>query len=88
MVNVTPAARQRLSEKLVDRSQPIALRIVLRGGRGKLCRSTFRSGDEQFVHEGRTVLLLAKDVVEHFDNRTLDVRKTDKGPKLRFRRAK
>lgn len=88
MVNITEAAYSNLSEKLANRSDLVAARIILRDGRGVIRPGKRRQGDQVFQQGGRTLLLLSKDVAEHFDNRTLDVRKTDDGPKLRFRRDK
>ena len=87
-MNVTQDAYSRLSKKLADRPDHVAVRILLRDGRVKFRPSTPRPGDEVFCHEGRVVLVLSEHVAQHFGNRTLDVRPTHAGPRLRFRRRK
>ena len=88
MLNVTRDAYLRLSEILSKRPENVAARIVRRDGRLKLRRGRRRRGDEVFVHEGRTVLLLDQHICEHLQGRILDVRDTQDGPRLRFRRSK
>jgi hypothetical protein len=86
MLNVTHEAYVRLSEILANRPNHVAARIVRREGRLALRRSKRRAGDEIFVHDGRTVLLLGKNLCADLQDRTLDVRNTLGGPRLRFRR--
>lgn len=88
MLAVTQVARERLLEMLAPHPDEVAVRIVCRKGRIKLRRSTQQSGDEVFEHDGRTVLLLDEDVAAQLEGRTLDVRKTQDGPRLRFRRIR
>jgi hypothetical protein len=86
MLNVTRDAYARLSELLAKRPNHVAARIVRREGRLALRRSQQRRGDEVFVHDGRIVLLLGKNVCSDLEGRTLEVRATQDGPRLRFRR--
>lgn len=88
MLNLTNGAYARLTEILAKRPDDIAARIVRRGKRFKLRRGTQRRGDEVFVHEGRTVLLLDENVCADLQDRTLDVRDTQDGPRLRLGRHK
>ncbi len=88
MLAVTQTARERLSEILAPHPDDVAARIVRRKGRMKLRRSTQRPGDELFDHEGRTVLLLDEDVSAHLEHRTLDVRDSEDGPRLKLRRIR
>jgi Fe-S cluster assembly iron-binding protein IscA len=87
MLTVTPTARTRLSEMLEGRPDHVAARIVVGDGRMKLRPGTHRPGDEVLEHEGRAVLLLDEKIAERLEARTLDVRDTENGPKLRLRRA-
>jgi Fe-S cluster assembly iron-binding protein IscA len=86
MLTLTPTARARLSEMLDGRPDHVAVRIVFGDGRMKVRPSTHRRGDEVFNHENRAVLLLDEKVAEHLGSKTLDVRDTENGPKLRLRR--
>lgn len=88
MLRVSDVAGARLSEMLADHPDHVAARIVRRGRRMKLRRSRQRAGDEVFAHDGRTVLLLDEEIAAHLKNRTLDVRDTEDGPRLRFRRIR
>jgi hypothetical protein len=88
MLVVTQTACERLSEMLAPHPDDVAIRIVRRKGRMKLRRSTQKHGDEVFGHEGRTVLLLDEDVSAHLEHRTLDVRDSEDGPRLKLRRIR
>jgi hypothetical protein len=43
------------------------------------------AADVTFAHGGRTVLALDKEVSRQLNDKTLDVKNTDKGPRLLFR---
>ena len=88
MLAVTQTACERLSEMLALHPDDTAARIIRRKGRMKLRRSNQQPGDEVFEHEGRTVLLLDEAVAAHLEHRTLDVRNTADGPRLKFRRMR
>lgn len=88
MLTVTRTAYTRLSEVLDGRPDHVAVRIVLGDGRMKLRRGAHRPGDEVVEHKGRAVLYLDEKVAEHLGSRTLDVRSTEDGPRLRLRRVK
>lgn len=87
MLTLTDPACTRLSEILDDYPDDVVARIILTDGGLKLRRGTPRPGDEVFEHEGRPVLLLDERVSERLENKTLDIRQTENGPKLRFRRV-
>ncbi len=89
MLAVTEAALKRLSRRLTHHGAAVgtALRFTRRDGRWKLGQDQERPGDVKFAHEGRDVLLLDKSAASAMANLTLEVRKTDEGPRLRLRRA-
>jgi Fe-S cluster assembly iron-binding protein IscA len=63
----------------------VAIRLV--AGRGGLGMRLDQPGpeDESFDYEGRTVLIVDARVAEYLEDRTLDVRATEAGPKLKLR---
>lgn len=86
MLNVTNAARARLSEMLAKHPEDVAVRIVFRNGRTRLKRGSVRPGDEVFQRQGRIVLALTESVAGRLENRTLDLHDTDEGRRLRLRK--
>jgi Fe-S cluster assembly iron-binding protein IscA len=62
-----------------------AIRLV--AGRGGWAMRLDQPGpeDETFDHEGRTVLIVDTRVAEYLEDRTLDVRDTEAGPRLKLR---
>ena len=87
MLKVTSTAIARLSKQLAEYPDDIAARVVRREGRMKLRPDTALPGDETFVHNGRTVLLLDRKLAKRLARKTLDVHQTENGPRLRFSRA-
>jgi hypothetical protein len=89
MLNVTEPALNRLSDRLARReaAENVALRFTRRDDRWKLDQDQERPGDVKFAHEGRNVLLLDRSAAKAMANMTLDVRKTDAGPRLRLRQT-
>jgi hypothetical protein len=89
MLTVTKPALTRLSRRLAhdEADDDIALRFTRRAGGWKLGPDQARPGDVTFAHDGRNVLLLDKSAAQAMTNLTLDVRKTDAGPRLRLRRV-
>lgn len=85
MLTLTPPAAARLSFLLNDVSLDRAVRIVRRKQRLKLRRDYARTGDTTFAHQGRTVLVLDARMAESLTARTLDIRETDTGPRLRLK---
>ncbi len=86
MLNVTDQASARLSEILSGQPTDAAMRIVREGGRMKMRLASPRPSDTTFDHNGRIVLVLAEKLSAHFEGGTLDLRDTDRGPKLHIRR--
>jgi len=86
MLTVTAAALDRLSTKLARKKadDDVALRFTRRPGGWRLRLDRAAPADKTFTHEGRNVLLLDKDVARAMTSMMLDVRDTDKGPRLRL----
>lgn len=70
---------------LAKYADDVAVRVSIQDSRMKTRPDKRQPGDSVIEHEGKPVLLLDKSTSQHFSDRTLDVRKTEKGPKLRFR---
>ena len=89
MLTVTKPALNRLSRRLARKkaAADVALRFTRRKGGWKLGPDQTRPGDVTFAHDGRNVLLLDEAVSQGMTNLTLDVRKTDAGPRLRLLRS-
>lgn len=90
MLTVTPAARDRLSEKLIDKKakDDQAFRFTQRKGGFRLRLGRAQRDDTAFTHEGRTVLLLDEAVTKAMVALALDVRGTESGTKLKLRRVR
>ena len=88
MLNVTKPALGRLSRKLArnEAADDVALRFTRREGGWTLGPDRARPGDVTFAHDGRNVLLLDAAVSQGMSDLTLDVRKTEAGPRLRLHR--
>ena len=87
MLTITQPAYERLSEMLSDRPEDVAVRIFLDEGRARIRPDRKRSGDKVLKHDGRTVLLFDKQAARHLDERTLGIRQTENGPRLRLQRV-
>lgn len=85
MLHVTDQAGVRLSEILSNQPSDTAMRIVRKGGRMKMRLASPQPNDTTIDHNGRIVLVLAEKVSAHFEGGTLDLRDTDRGPKLHIR---
>ncbi len=87
MLTVTPAALDRVSEKLAHRQAAVgmALRISRRENGWKFHPDRSAPADTTIARDGVTVLLLDKAVAEAMAEKTLDVRTTDAGPRLMLR---
>jgi hypothetical protein len=88
MLNVSKPALSRLSHKLAqtEHGNNLALRFTAHEGGWKLTPDRARSGDVKIAHDGRDVLLLDPAVSQAMTDFTLDVRRTDAGPRLRLHR--
>ena len=89
MFTVTAAALDRLSRKLAGKkaNDNEAFRFTRRAGGWKLRLDYARLADTAFSHDGRSVLLLDATVSHAMASLTLDVRRTDSGPRLKLRRV-
>jgi Fe-S cluster assembly iron-binding protein IscA len=85
MFTVTDGAIAKVAEMIENAQAPksVALRIVAKG------EETFgmrmdgaKPGDTTFDHDGKTVLVLDKEVSESLKERMLDVKNTKKGAEL------
>ena len=88
MLNVTKPALSRLSHRLArqEPAEGVAMRFTQRDGAWKLGPDSARPGDVTFAHDGRNVLFLDQTAAKAMTNMTLEVKKTDAGPRLRLRR--
>ena len=87
MLTISEPAYDRLSELLADRPEDVAVRIVLREGRARICPGRKREGDRTIEHDGRTVLLIDQRAARKLGRRELGVRQTPKGLRLKLRRV-
>jgi hypothetical protein len=87
MLTVTEAARERLAQMLTGSGTDRAIRICRQHGRLRLRRDMPRTDDTTWNTRGRTVLVLDSQMTEALSRRTLDIRLTDDGPRLRLKRA-
>lgn len=87
MVKVSPLAFERLEKMLRGRGDDVAIRIVFRQGRARLRASRRRADDQIVMHGNRTVLVLDDNVARQLNQRTIDVRQTVDGPRLRLQHA-
>ncbi len=88
MLNVSKPALARLSRRLTRAGgdQEVALRFTAYEGGWKLTPDQARSGDVTFARDGRNVLVLDESVSQAMADFTLDLRRTDTGPRLRLHR--
>jgi len=88
MFTVTVAALDRLSSKLTSKkaNDGEAFRFTQRTGGWRLRLDRPHPADTAFSHDGRSVLLLDSAVSQAMANLTLDVRRTDSGPRLKLSR--
>ncbi|HUS39140.1 MAG: hypothetical protein WBF93_18445 [Pirellulales bacterium] len=86
MLEVTDKACARLTEVLDGHSARSVIRIIRKGGRMKMRLASEKPNDQTFDHNGRVVLVLDQRVSAHFAAGTLDLRETERGPKLHIRR--
>ena len=86
MLTISQPAYDRLSQILADRPEDVAARIVLDQGRARIRPGRRRPGDSVLLHKGRAVLLLDAQTARRLDERTLGIRQTAEGPRLRLQR--
>lgn len=89
MFVVTKAASARLASKLTKKNagQDVALRLIpsTKPGGWTLQLGCAGPSDITYLHDGRIVLILDESSSHRVRNKTLDVRDTEGGPKLRLR---
>ena len=87
MLIVTEAARARLIQMLIGSGTDRAIRICRQYGRLRLQRDLPRSDDTTWDARGRVVLVLNAEMAQALTHRTLDIRHTENGPRLRLKRG-
>lgn len=87
MLTMTDQAGARLIQLLGDSTGESVIRIVKRKRRLRLRRDQARPQDATFAHDGRIVLVLDERVSRSLSSRTLDIRQTDLGPRLKLNRS-
>ena len=87
MLTVTEQAGARLNQLLGEAGSESVIRIVQRRRRMRMRRDHARPEDATFAYAGRIVLVLDENVAQRLTARTLDIRQTDTGPRLRLRRG-
>lgn len=85
MLNLTETARTRLGDLLIKSPDGEVMRIIRLDRRMRMRRDHVRPNDTVFTHDGRAVLVLDGPVADALSSRTLDVRQTETGPRLRLR---
>jgi Fe-S cluster assembly iron-binding protein IscA len=87
MLTVTEEARDRLSQKLIEKkvANNAALRFIRREGGWVLRPDQARPTDTTVTHRGRGVLLLDETVARAMADMVLDIRNTEAGPRLTLR---
>ncbi|HUG93395.1 MAG TPA: hypothetical protein VML55_21330 [Planctomycetaceae bacterium] len=86
MLTVTDQAGARLVQLLGETPNESVIRIVKRKRRMRLRRDHARPDDATFAHAGRVVLVLDEEIAHTLAARTLDIRETDAGPRLKLKR--
>ncbi len=84
MLNASDAACAFISELLTAEGAPdeSAVRIAIEENELSMKLDEEEPGDETFLHEGKTVLLVDAEMSQILDGKTLDVEDTEEGPKL------
>ncbi len=84
MLAVTEAARKQIAEVLskAHAADGLAVRVIFTGKGFTLGLEAPRPEDEIFKHEGRTVLVVSKRVLQALGDKTIDVSNTEDGPEL------
>ncbi len=85
MLTITSAAYSRLHAMLSTQPVEFAARLSRKDDRTRVHRDKRRPGDKVVKHEGRVVLLMNKSMSQRLQDKVLDVRKTEDGPKLGLR---
>ena len=75
------------STMLAGRPDDIAVRVFVNEGRARIRPSRQRQGDQVLTHAGRAVVLLDAEAARYVEQRTIDIRDTANGPRLRLQRA-
>ncbi len=84
MLNASDAACAFISEMLTSSEAPdeSAVRIAIEEDQLSMKLDEEKPGDETFLHEGKTVLLVDAEMSQVLDGKMLDVEDTEEGPKL------
>ncbi len=84
MLNASDAACAFISEMLTSSEAPDddAVRLVIEEDQLSMKLDEEKPGDETFLHEGKTILLVDAEMSQVLDGKMLDVEDTEEGPKL------
>lgn len=84
MFSVSTPAAAKMTDLLTPKNDDAVLRIVRRDGRFRLRVSQVREGDRTFTHDGRIVLALDATTNESLARRSLAIRRTTTGERLKL----
>ena len=75
-----------MAQQLVEdgSSEGVVVRFYLEGETLEVKMDAEKPDDAKFAHEGKTVLVIDRELSKHLDGKTLDVQDTDEGPQLAF----
>ncbi|UCD28480.1 MAG: hypothetical protein JSV03_15575 [Planctomycetota bacterium] len=84
MLTVTEPASAHLANMLVEAEAPedVAVRFILQGKGLAMGLDREQPEDDSFDHQGKTVLLMDKQISELLTDKTLDVEDTEEGQQL------
>ena len=84
MLNASDAACAFISELLTssEASDESAVRIAIEENQLSMKLDEEKPGDETFLHEGKTILLVDAEISQVLDGKTLEFEDTEEGPKL------
>ncbi|MFO1022872.1 MAG: hypothetical protein U0903_19575 [Planctomycetales bacterium] len=85
MFTVTPSAGARLNRLLQSKDSKTITRVSRQNNKVCLRYGVLEADDQVFTHDGRIILGVDQTVLDYLTTRTLDIRDTKKGPRLRLR---
>lgn len=86
MLTVTEDAKAKFADMLDQGDAPegVAIRLVVQDGGLAVTPDQEKPGDTTFEHAGRTVLLVEDQIVNHLEDRTIDVDQSEEGEQLKI----
>lgn len=85
MFTVTPLASARLNRLLQSKNSETVTRVIRQNNKVCLKYGVLQADDQVFTHDGRIILGVDQTILDYLTTRTLDIRDTKKGPRLRLR---